>query len=144
TVYRDQEFSSDMRSRPVKRISDVRTLQARQFPEDGGPLAHPVRPEIYHEINNFYTATVYEKGAEVVRMLKTILGEDGFRKGMKLYLERHDGEAATIEDFVAAFADATNTDLSQFRLWYSQAGTPEVLASGSYDERNRTYTLSLA
>ncbi len=144
TVYRDQEFSSDMRSRPVKRISDVRTLQARQFPEDGGPLAHPVRPEIYHEINNFYTATVYEKGAEVVRMLKTILGEDGFRKGMKLYIERHDGEAATIEDFVAAFADVTNTDLSQFRLWYSQAGTPEVLASGSYDERNRTYTLSLA
>ena len=130
TVYRDQEFSSDMRSRAVKRIADVRTLQARQFPEDSGPLAHPVRPEIYHEINNFYTPTVYEKGAEVVRMLKIILGAEGFRAGMDLYFERHDGQAVTIEDFLAAFADATGADLGQFKLWYSQAGTPEVTAKG--------------
>ncbi len=143
TVFRDQEFSSDMRSRPVKRIADVRTLLARQFPEDAGPLAHPVRPETYHEINNFYTPTVYEKGAEVVRMLKTVLGADGFRAGMDLYFERHDGQAVTIEDFVAAFADATGTDLTQFKLWYSQAGTPEVVAKGSYDQRQKTYTLTL-
>ncbi len=144
TVFRDQEFSADMRSRPVKRIADVRTLKARQFPEDAGPLAHPVRPEIYHEINNFYTPTVYEKGAEVVRMLKTVLGENGFRAGMDLYFERHDGEAVTIEDFLAAFVDATGTDLGQFKLWYQQAGTPEVTARGTYDRRARTYTLALA
>ncbi len=143
TVFRDQEFSADMRSRPVKRIADVRTLQARQFPEDAGPLAHPVRPETYHEINNFYTPTVYEKGAEVVRMLKTVLGADGFRAGMDLYFERHDGQAVTIEDFLAAFADATATDLTQFKLWYSQAGTPEVVAKGSYDPRQKTYALTL-
>ncbi len=144
TVFRDQEFSADMRSRPVKRIADVRALQARQFPEDGGPLAHPVRPEIYHEINNFYTATVYEKGAEVVRMLRTILGDDGFRRGMDLYFDRHDGEAATVEDFVASFADSSDADLTQFRRWYAQAGTPELVAKGSYDAKARTYTLSLA
>ena len=144
TVYRDQEFSSDMRSRAVKRIADVRTLQARQFPEDSGPLAHPVRPEIYHEINNFYTPTVYEKGAEVVRMLKTVLGADGFRAGMDLYFERHDGQAVTIEDFLAAFADATGADLGQFKLWYSQAGTPEVTAKGEYDARRKTFKLTLA
>ncbi len=143
TVFRDQEFSADMRSRPVKRIADVRTLQARQFPEDAGPLAHPVRPETYHEINNFYTPTVYEKGAEVVRMLKTVLGDDGFRAGMDLYFERHDGQAVTIEDFLAAFADATGTDLTRFKLWYSQAGTPEVAARGSYDPRQKTYALTL-
>jgi len=143
TVFRDQEFSSDMRSRPVKRIADVRTLQARQFPEDAGPLAHPVRPEIYYEINNFYTATVYEKGAEIVRMLKTILGEDGFRKGMDLYFDRHDGQAVTIEDFLSAFHDATGVDLAQFHLWYSQSGTPEVVARGSYDPKQKTYSLSL-
>ncbi|MCX5570454.1 aminopeptidase N [Kaistia nematophila] len=143
TVFRDQEFSSDMRSRAVKRIADVRTLQARQFPEDGGPLAHPVRPEIYHEISNFYTPTVYEKGAEVVRMLKSVLGPDGFRKGMDLYVRRHDGDAATIEDFLASFADATGTDLGQFKLWYSQAGTPQVSAHGSYDEAARSYRLTL-
>jgi aminopeptidase N len=143
TVYRDQEFSADMRSRAVKRIADVRTLQARQFPEDGGPLAHPVRPETYHEINNFYTPTVYEKGAEVVRMLRTVLGEDGFRKGMDLYFDRHDGQAVTIEDFLAAFADATERDLSRFALWYSQAGTPEITAHGVYDETARTYSLTL-
>jgi aminopeptidase N len=143
TVFRDQEFSSDMRSRAVKRIADVRTLQARQFPEDGGPLAHPVRPEIYHEISNFYTPTVYEKGAEVVRMLKTILGPDDFRKGMDLYFERHDGEAATVEDFLASFADAAGVDLAQFHLWYSQAGTPQIVAKGEYDADARTYRLSL-
>ncbi len=144
TVFRDQEFTADMRSRPVKRISDVRTLQARQFPEDSGPLAHPVRPETYSEINNFYTPTVYEKGAEVVRMLKTVLGAEGFRAGMDLYFERHDGQAVTIEDFLAAFADATGTDLAQFKLWYSQAGTPEVVAKGTYDERQKTYSLTLS
>ncbi|MCR4282018.1 MAG: aminopeptidase N, partial [Bauldia sp.] len=143
TVYRDQEFTSDVRSRPVKRIADVRTLQARQFPEDAGPLAHPVRPESYHEINNFYTPTVYEKGAEVVRMLKTVLGEKGFRAGMDLYFSRHDGQAVTIEDFLAAFADATGADLGQFKLWYSQAGTPELTAKGGYDQRQKTYTLTL-
>ncbi|MCB1502578.1 MAG: DUF3458 domain-containing protein, partial [Bauldia sp.] len=144
TVYRDQEFSSDMRSRGVKRIADVRTLLARQFPEDAGPLAHPVRPEVYSEISNFYTATVYDKGAEVVRMLRTLLGDAGFRQGMDLYFERHDGEAVTIEDFLAAFADATGTDLGQFALWYSQAGTPELSARGHYDPDARTYSLTLA
>ncbi|HWJ72144.1 MAG TPA: aminopeptidase N, partial [Kaistia sp.] len=144
TVFRDQEFSSDMRSRPVKRIADVRTLQARQFPEDGGPLAHPVRPEIYHEISNFYTPTVYEKGAEVVRMLKTILGEDGFSRGIDLYFKRHDGDAATIEDFLACFQEATGTDLHQFKLWYAQAGTPQVTAKGQYDAEKRRYRLTLA
>ena len=132
-----------MRSRPVKRIADVRTLQARQFPEDAGPLAHPVRPEVYHEISNFYTATVYEKGSEVIRMLKAIVGADGFRAGMDLYFTRHDGQAVTVEDFLSAFADATGADLGQFKLWYGQAGTPEVAAKGSYDRRKRTYTLSL-
>jgi aminopeptidase N len=144
TVFRDQEFSADQRSRPVKRISDVRNLQARQFPEDAGPLAHPVRPELYHEINNFYTATVYEKGAEVVRMLRTILGPEGYRKGTDLYIKRHDGQAATVEDYLAAFADANGADLSQFKLWYSQAGTPEVVASGLYDAGAKRYTLTLA
>jgi aminopeptidase N len=144
TVFRDQEFSSDERSRPVKRISDVRTLQARQFPEDAGPLAHPVRPEVYHEINNFYTATVYEKGAEVIRMLKSIIGEKDFRAGMDLYFERHDGQAVTIEDFLACFAEVSGADLGQFKLWYSQAGTPELVANGSYDARTRRYTLTLA
>ncbi|MET0278643.1 MAG: aminopeptidase N [Pseudorhodoplanes sp.] len=143
TVFRDQEFSADMRSRPVERIGDVRNLRAHQFVEDAGPLAHPVRPEIYHEINNFYTTTVYEKGAEVVRMLKVLLGAADFRKGMDLYFERHDGEAATIEQFVQCFADAGKHDLKQFMRWYSQAGTPEVFADGSYDEVAKTFTLNL-
>ena len=143
TVYRDQEFTADMRSRPVKRIADVRALRARQFPEDASPLAHPVRPQTYSEISNFYTPTVYEKGAEVIRMLRAIVGQDGFRAGMDLYFERHDGEAVTIEDFVAAFSDASNTDLEQFMLWYRQAGTPVVAARGRYDRRARTYTLDL-
>jgi aminopeptidase N len=143
TVFRDQEFSSDERSRPVERIGDVRRLKSFQFAEDAGPLAHPVRPETYREINNFYTVTVYEKGAEVVRMLKTLLGERGFRKGMDLYFKRHDGDAATIEDFLKCFADANKRDLSQFARWYSQAGTPELAVRGSFDAKAKTYTLDI-
>jgi len=144
TVFRDQEFTSDERSRPVERIKDVRGLRAHQFVEDAGPLAHPVRPTLYHEINNFYTTTVYEKGAEVVRMLQALLGAQQFRKGMDLYFVRHDGEAATIEQFVQCFADASGRDLSQFMLWYAQSGTPEIVATGSYDARAKTYRLELA
>lgn len=144
TVFRDQEFTSDMRSRAVKRISDVRLLRAHQFPEDGGPLAHPVRPDSYIEINNFYTATVYEKGAELCRMIHTMAGPKRFRKGMDLYFERHDGEAATVENFLDALADGAKLDLSQFRRWYSQSGTPEVLASGRYDAARKTYTLKMS
>ena len=129
TVYRDQEFTSDLRSRAVERISDVRMLKTHQFPEDGGPLAHPVRPQSYIEINNFYTATVYEKGAELCRMIETMVGRKSFRAAMDLYFERHDGDAATVEDFIACIAEATQTDLDQFMLWYSQAGTPEIVAS---------------
>lgn len=143
TVFRDQEFSADQRSRPVERIGGVRNLRAHQFVEDAGPLAHPVRPAVYHEINNFYTATVYEKGAEVVRMLKVLLGPEDFRKGMDLYFTRHDGQAATVEQFVQCFADVSGADLSQFMLWYLQAGTPEVVATGSYDARAKTYRLEL-
>src|SRR6516225_4364278 len=144
TVFRDQEFSADQRSRAVERISDVRGLRAHQFVEDAGPLVHPVRPTVYREINNFYTATVYEKGAEVVRMLTRLLGLENFRNGMNLYFARHDGQAATIEQFVQCFADASGVDLTQFMLWYSQAGTPEVVATGSYDARAKTYRLDLA
>jgi len=144
TVFRDQEFSADMRSRAVERIGDVRNLRAHQFVEDAGPLAHPVRPELYHEINNFYTTTVYEKGAEVIRMLRVLLGAADFRKGMDLYFERHDGEAATVEQFVQCFADVTGRDLSQFMLWYSQAGTPEVVADAKYDATSKTFTLHLS
>src|SRR5690606_17159588 len=133
TVFRDQLFSADMRSAPVRRIADVRALRARQFPEDAGPLAHPVRPESYIEINNFYTPTVYEKGAEVIRMIHTLLGREGFRRGMDLYFERHDGQAVTCDDFVQAMEDATGVDLGQFRLWYSQAGTPELSVEGKFD-----------
>ena len=144
TVYRDQEFSMDERSRPVARIEDVRQLRAIQFPEDGGPLAHPARPSQYREINNFYTATVYEKGAEIVRMLATLLGEAGFRRGMDLYFERHDGDATTIEAFLKAFEDANDLDLSHFGQWYLQAGTPEVAVSDSYDAEAKAYTLSIS
>ncbi|MFT3989762.1 aminopeptidase N [Aestuariivirga sp.] len=143
TVFRDQEFTSDLRSRPVKRIADVKTLRARQFPEDGGPLAHPVRPSSYIEINNFYTPTVYEKGAELCRMMKTLIGPDAFRKAMDLYFQRHDGEAATIEQFVACMADASGRDLTQFFSWYQQAGTPQVVAQGTYDAKAKTYELTL-
>ena len=144
TVFRDQEFSADMRSRAVERISDVRGLRTHQFVEDAGPLAHPVRPQVYHEINNFYTTTVYEKGAEVVRMLKVLLGPQMFRAGMDLYFDRHDGEAATIEQFVQCFADVSGADLGQFMRWYSQAGTPEVVATGRYDAPSKSYRLELA
>ena len=143
TVFRDQEFTSDMRSRAVKRISDVRLLRSHQFPEDQGPLAHPVRPESYIEINNFYTATVYEKGAELCRMIHTLVGRTRFRKGMDLYFERHDGEAATVEDFLKAIGDGAGIDLTQFRRWYQQSGTPEVLATGRYDSARETYSLKM-
>ena len=145
TVFRDQEFTSDQRSRPVKRIADVRVLRAHQFVEDAGPLAHPVRPEVYREINNFYTATVYEKGAEVVRMLKTLLGPDGFRNGMDLYFERHDGQAATVER-VHRRASPTRParDLTQFMRWYRQAGTPEVAVTRAPRRQAQTYTLEIA
>ena len=143
TVYRDHEFSADQRSRPVKRIAEVRLLKSHQFPEDAGPLAHPVRPQQFREISNFYTATVYEKGSEVVRMIATILGEAGFRKGMDLYFERHDGQAATIEDFLACFEDANDVDLKQFSLWYHQAGTPVVTVSTLWDQVAQRFTVTL-
>lgn len=143
TVFRDQEFSSDMNSRAIKRISDVRGLRAGQFPEDAGPMAHPIRPESYIEMNNFYTATVYNKGAEVIRMIHTLLGPEGFRKGMDLYFERFDGKAVTTEDFVKAMEDGGGMDLAQFRLWYSQAGTPVISVSRKYDKATKTFTLSL-
>src|SRR6478752_5704297 len=143
TVFRDEEFSADMRSRAVERISDVRALRSHQFVEDAGPLAHPVRPEVYHEINNFYTTTVYDKGGEVVRMIKTLLGPDLFRRGMDLYFERHDGEAATVEQFVQCFADVSGRDFSQFMRWYTQAGTPEVVVAPHYDARAKTYRLDV-
>ena len=141
TVFRDQEFSSDMTSRAVKRLDDVRTLRMIQFPEDGGPLAHPVRPEKYIEINNFYTATVYNKGAEVIRMMHCLIGADAFRRGMDLYFERHDGQAVTCEDFVGAMEDASGVDLTHFRLWYSQAGTPALSITRSRQGDNLLLTL---
>jgi len=147
TVFRDQEFSADMMGsasgRAVKRIEDVRVLRAAQFPEDGGPMAHPVRPDSYVEINNFYTLTIYEKGAEVVRMYQTLLGREAFRRGVDLYFARHDGQAVTCDDFRAAMADAAGRDLAQFERWYSQAGTPRVKVQTEYDEVNRIYTLQL-
>jgi len=143
TIFRDQEFSADMNSRGVKRIADVRYLRTAQFAEDSGPMAHPVRPDSYMEINNFYTATVYNKGAEVIRMLATILGPAQFRRGMELYFDRHDGQAVTVDDFVQAMADAGGVDLGQFGLWYSQAGTPQIVASGVYDPADGSYSLTL-
>ena len=143
TVFRDQEFSADQGSRAVKRIGDVRGLRAGQFTEDSGPLAHPVRPESYLAIDNFYTATVYQKGAEVVRMIQTIIGRAAFRRGMDLYVARHDNQAVTIEDFVRCMADASGADLSHFAVWYAQAGTPVVTVSDAYDAAARRYTLTL-
>ena len=143
TVFRDQSFSGDMRSHGVQRIQDVRALRARQFIEDAGPLAHPVQPQSYIEINNFYTATIYDKGSQVIGMLKTLVGDDGYRKATDLYFERHDGQAATVEDWVKCFEDTSGRDLSQFRLWYRQAGTPVVEARGAYDAEAQTYTLEL-
>jgi aminopeptidase N len=153
TVFRDQEFSQDLAgeasARAVKRIEDVRVLRTAQFPEDAGPMAHPVRPDQYLEINNFYTVTVYEKGAEVVRMMQTLVGREGFERGMKLYFERHDGHAVTCDDFAQAIADANAGSalavlLPQFKRWYSQAGTPRLQAAGRYDADARTYTLSVS
>ena len=145
TVFRDQEFSADQMGsasgKAVKRIEDVRLLRQVQFPEDAGPMAHPIRPDSYQEINNFYTVTVYEKGSEVVRMQQTLLGQDGFRKGMDLYFKRHDGQAVTCDDFVAAMADANNKDLNQFKRWYSQAGTPKVKVVESFN--GNTYQIIL-
>lgn len=143
TVFRDQEFSADQGSRAVSRIEDVRQLRAAQFPEDAGPLAHPVQPASYIEIDNFYTPTVYSKGAEVVRMIHTLLGADGFRKGMDLYIGRHDNSAVTIEDFVTAMQDASGVDLGQFGRWYRQAGTPELEIEDRYDAIARSYELTV-
>ncbi len=144
TVYRDQEFSADQGSRVVKRIGDVRALRAAQFREDAGPLAHPVQPDSYITIDNFYTATVYNKGAEVIRMMATIIGREAFRRGMDLYFARHDNQAVTIDDFAQAMQDASGVDLTRFRRWYHQAGTPQVAVSDSYDAATRRYTLTLA
>jgi aminopeptidase N len=143
TVFRDQEFGADTHSRAVTRIQDVRALRVGQFPEDAGPMAHPVRPASYAEINNFYTATVYNKGAEVVRMIHTLTGRAAFRQGMDLYFQRHDGQAVTCEDFVAAMQDASGVDLAQFRRWYARAGTPRLKAEGAWDAATRRYTLTL-
>ena len=142
TVFRDQEFGADLYSRPVARIQEVRGLRAAQFPEDGGPMAHPVRPQSYMEISNFYTATVYEKGAEVVRMIHTLIGRENFRKGMDLYFERFDGQAVTTDDFVQSMQDASGTDLTQFKRWYDQAGTPVVQVSSAFDAQSRRLSLT--
>ena len=144
TVFREQQFSADMNSAPLKRIEDVALLRRAQFPEDAGPLAHPVRPAQYSEINNFYTATVYEKGAELVRMLAGRLGQDGFRRGMDHYFARNDGRAAALEDFIAALGEANGIDLTPYLAWYAQAGTPRVRARGAYDAARREYTLTLS
>ncbi len=143
TVFREQQFSASTGSPTLKRIEDVSVLRSRQFPEDKGPMAHPVRPASFIEINNFYTMTIYYKGSEVIRMLHTLLGVDGFRKGIDLYFERHDGQAVTTDDFVQAMSDANKIDLTQFKRWYYQAGTPEVTAKGAYDPELKTYTLTL-
>ena len=143
TVFRDQEFSSDLNSRAVQRIADVDRLRTHQFPEDAGPMSHPIRPDSYMEINNFYTMTVYEKGAEVVRMIYALLGKDGFRKGTDLYFERHDGQAVTCDNFVSAMEDANETDLEQFSRWYSQSGTPELHISAKHDPEAQTYSLTV-
>jgi aminopeptidase N len=144
TVFRDEEFSADMQSRAVKRIQDVRGLRDRQFPEDAGPMAHPIRPDRYVEINNFYTATVYQKGATIIRMYHTLLGEEGFQKGMKLYFERHDGAAVSCDDFLAAMADANGINLEKFGRWYSQSGTPEITVETDHDETSGDYHVTLS
>ena len=144
TVYRDQEFSCDMTARSVKRIQDVRVLRSHQFAEDAGPMSHPVRPQSYVEINNFYTVTVYNKGAEVVRMYQSLFGVEGFRRGMDLYFRRHDGQAVTTDDFFAAMADANKTEFPQFKHWYNQAGTPELTVSDSYSAETRQYILKFS
>jgi aminopeptidase N len=142
TVFRDQEFGADLHNRSIARIREVRGLRAAQFPEDAGPMAHPIRPASFVEINNFYTATVYEKGAEVIRMIQTLIGRDGFRKGMDEYFRRHDGQAVTCEDFVAAMAAASGFDFTRFMRWYNQPGTPHVAVDGYFDAESKTYTLT--
>jgi len=144
TVFRDQQFSADMQSREVKRIQDVRMLRAQQFAEDAGPMSHPIRPDEYIEINNFYTLTVYEKGAEVIRMIHTLLGEENYHKGIDLYFERYDGQAVTCDDFVQAMQDASGVDLTGFREWYSQSGTPELKVQDSYDAKTQQYTIKIS
>ncbi|MBA1147171.1 aminopeptidase N [Ectothiorhodospiraceae bacterium WFHF3C12] len=144
TVFREQQFSADMGAPAVKRIDQVRGLRAAQFPEDASPMAHPVRPDSYVEINNFYTATVYMKGAEVIRMYQQLLGQEGFRRGMDLYIQRHDGQAVTCDDFLSAMADANDRDLTQFGLWYSQAGTPEVSVRADFDAAAGAYVLRVS
>ena len=144
TVFRDQEFTADQTSKAVKRIEDVKLLRSRQFAEDAGPLSHPIRPDAYIEINNFYTLTVYEKGAEVVRMIRTLVGEEGFKKGSDLYFKRHDGQAVTCDDFVSAMETANDFDLSLFKRWYSQAGTPEIEVTESYDPQKKQLTLQIS
>lgn len=143
TVFRDQEFSSDLHSRPVERISQVQSLRSRQFPEDAGPNAHPVRPESCLSVNNFYTATIYEKGAEIIRMMSTMLGKQGFRRGMDEYFKCFDGQAVTIDDFAAAISEANKVDFTQFKLWYSKAGTPEIYVTEKYDPASKAYELTL-
>ena len=143
TVFRDQEFSSDLGSRALNRIDAVKVMRTHQFSEDAGPMAHPIRPEKVIEMNNFYTVTVYDKGAEVIRMMHTLLGEEKFQQGMALYFDRHDGQAVTCDDFVAAMSDASGIDLTQFKRWYSQAGTPKLNVEQAYDEQNQTFTLSI-
>jgi aminopeptidase N len=143
TVFRDQSFSADMRSAAVQRIEDVRQLRLRQFPEDAGPLAHPVQPQSYITIDNFYTGTVYEKGSEVIGMLRTLVGDEGYRKATDLYFARHDGRAATVEDWVKCFEDSSGRDLKQFRLWYAQSGTPSIEATGNYDAERKSFALTL-
>ena len=143
TVFRDQEFSSDLGSRALNRIDAVKVMRTHQFSEDAGPMAHPIRPEKVIEMNNFYTVTVYDKGAEVIRMMHTLLGEVNFQKGMQLYFERHDGQAVTCDDFVAAMSDASDIDLTQFKRWYSQSGTPRLNATQHYDHDKQLYTLTI-
>lgn len=143
TVFRDQEFSSDIGSRTVNRIAAVKTIRNHQFPEDAGPMAHPIRPESVIEMNNFYTVTVYDKGSEVIRMMHTLLGEQAFQKGMKLYFERYDGKAVTCDDFVQSMQDASNVDLTQFKRWYEQAGTPELKVEQAYDGSKEQYSLTI-
>jgi aminopeptidase N len=143
TVFRDQSFTMDMFSAGVKRIEDANIMQSMQFSQDSGPMAHPIRPESYIEVSNFYTVTVYNKGAEVIRMIQTLLGDDAFKLALNAYFERHDGQAVTTDDFVKVMEDSSGVDLSQFRLWYSQAGTPELTVSDSYNEADSTYKLTI-
>ena len=144
TVFRDQQFTADMNAEAPKRIDDVNILRTAQFAEDAGPMSHPIQPDAYQEINNFYTVTVYNKGAEVIRMIHTLLGKEKFRQGMDLYFDRHDGQAVTTEEFVSAMEDASGVDLQQFRRWYKQAGTPEITVKENFDADNKTYTLELS